>query len=110
MGAAGIVMCVALFVARGRGTPAIFDAPRRFVAVGPYGYLRNPMYLSAVVSFVGVGLYLRSVATLAFAAAWFAAIHVFVVTIEEPGLRQRFGKTYDDYCVRVGRWWPRVAR
>ena len=59
-GALGVMTCIALFVVRGRGTPAIFDAPRRFVAVGPYRYVRNPMYLSAVATFLGFGLYARS--------------------------------------------------
>ena len=94
---------------RGRGTPAIFDAPRRFVAVGPYKYVRNPMYLSAIATFLGFGLYARSLAVLAFAGAWFLMIHLFVVFIEEPGLRRRFGGTYDAYVYRVRRWMPVVA-
>src|SRR6266850_7089972 len=28
-------VCVGLFIVRGRGIPAIFDAPKAFVAVGP---------------------------------------------------------------------------
>src|SRR5262249_47099275 len=50
-GAAVAVWCIATFVVQGRGTPAPFDAPRRLVAIGPYRYARNPMY-------VGVGLLL----------------------------------------------------
>lgn len=108
-GALGIVLCIALFVVRGRGTPAIFDAPRRFVAVGPYRHVRNPMYLSAIATFCGFGLYTRSLAVLAFAAAWFLMIHAVVLFIEEPGLRRRFGGTYAEYCRRVPRWMPRAA-
>lgn len=107
-GLLGIVVCVALFVARGRGTPAIFDAPRRFVAIGPYRYVRNPMYLSGLATFVGFGLYVRSLAVLAFAAAWFLLIHGVVLFIEEPGLHRRFGNTYDEYRRRVPRWVPRA--
>ncbi len=105
-GAYGIVVCLALFVIRGRGTPAIFDPPRAFVAVGPYRVVRNPMYLSAIATFLGTGLYLRSLAVLAFAAAWFVLIHLFVVTIEEPGLQRRFGSAYDQYRQQVPRWLP----
>jgi protein-S-isoprenylcysteine O-methyltransferase Ste14 len=109
VGSIGIVVCVALFVVRGRGTPAIFDAPRKFVAVGPYRLARNPMYLSAFATFGGYGLYVRSLAVLAFAAAWFLLAHFFVLFVEEPGLRRRFGSTYDQYCARVPRWMPRTA-
>jgi protein-S-isoprenylcysteine O-methyltransferase Ste14 len=108
-GAVGIFTCVALFVVRGRGTPAIFDPPRKFVAVGPYRYVRNPMYLSALAVFFGLGLYLRSLAIVGFAAAWFAIIHLFVVFVEEPGLEHRFGAAYDEYKKRVRRWLPQVA-
>ena len=108
-GALGIAVCVALFAVRGRGTPALFDAPRCFVAVGPYRYVRNPMYLSALATFAGFGLYVRSLAVLAFAAAWFLMIHAVVLMVEEPGLRRRFGRTYADYCDRVPRWMPRAS-
>jgi protein-S-isoprenylcysteine O-methyltransferase Ste14 len=107
-GCLGMIVCIALFVVRGRGTPAIFDAPQRFVGVGPYRYVRNPMYLSAIAFFAGYGLYVRSSAVLAFAAGWFLLIHAFVLFVEEPGLRQRFGRTYDEYCKRVPRWMPRA--
>lgn len=106
-GAAGIIACIAVFVVRGRGTPAIFDAPRTFVAVGPYRYVRNPMYLSAIATFGGAGLYLRSLAVLAFTVAWLIVIHLFVRFIEEPGLHNRFGDTYAEYRRRVPRWLPR---
>lgn len=105
-GALGIVVCITLFVVKGRGTPAIFDAPRRFVAAGPYRCVRNPMYLSALTTFCGYGLYVRSLAVLGFSLAWFLLIHAFVLAIEEPDLRRRFGAAYDDYCRRVPRWIP----
>jgi protein-S-isoprenylcysteine O-methyltransferase Ste14 len=109
IGTVGVIVCVLMFVARGRGTPALFDAPRQFVAIGPYRYVRNPMYLSALAVFAGFGLYARSLAVLAFAGAWFLFIHAFVLLVEEPGLRRRFGQTYSEYCRRVPRWLPRLA-
>jgi protein-S-isoprenylcysteine O-methyltransferase Ste14 len=45
--------CVATFVARGEGTPAPFDPPRRFVAVGPYRFARNPMYIGGFTVLFG---------------------------------------------------------
>jgi protein-S-isoprenylcysteine O-methyltransferase Ste14 len=108
-GAAGVLICIGLFVVYGRGTPALFDAPRRFVALGPYRWVRNPMYVSALAVFAGCGLYWRSVAVLVFSAAWFALIHAVVVAIEEPGLVVRFGETYEEYCRRVPRWIPRAG-
>jgi protein-S-isoprenylcysteine O-methyltransferase Ste14 len=105
-GAAGVLVCIGLFVVHGRGTPALFDAPRRFVALGPYRWVRNPMYVSALALFLGCGLYWRSLAVLAFSAAWFVLFHIVVIGIEEPGLAVRFGETYDEYRRRVPRWIP----
>jgi protein-S-isoprenylcysteine O-methyltransferase Ste14 len=56
--------CAGVFVTRGRGTPAPFDAPRQFVAIGPYRYVRNPMYLGALMVLSGLGLYERSASIL----------------------------------------------
>ena len=109
LGAMLTIACVGVFVARGHGTPAPFDPPRTFVATGPYRYVRNPMYLGALLMFCGLSLYLRSVTVLGFTAGWLLLINAFVVFIEEPGLRDRFGATYDDYCRRVSRWLPRRA-
>jgi protein-S-isoprenylcysteine O-methyltransferase Ste14 len=102
--------CVALFVARGEGTPAPFDAPRRFVAVGPYRFVRNPMYVGAITLLVGFGLVLDapSVFGVAFAAFFFS--NLFVIFVEEPGLAARFGETYLAYRRSTNRWIPRVAR
>jgi protein-S-isoprenylcysteine O-methyltransferase Ste14 len=105
-GIAGILVGVALFIVKGHGTPAVFDAPQQFVAVGPYRYVRNPMYLSVLAWFVGFALAVRSLVVLMFAAAWFLMVHAFVLFYEEPGLRRRFGRTYIDYCERVPRWVP----
>ena len=107
-GAALALWCVVTFVTAGAGTPAPFDAPRRFVAVGPYRYVRNPMYLGGMGVLAGAGLVLRSPSIVIFTAAWWLLAHVFVLAYEEPTLRARFGATYDDYCSRVSRWIPRA--
>jgi len=102
--------CGVLFVSRGRGTPAPFDAPRAFVAVGPYRRVRNPMYVGGVALLAGAALWLRSPGMLLFAGiAWLVA-HLFVLFYEEPTLRRRFGESYEAYTRRVNRWWPRRPR
>jgi len=109
MAVGGIIalLCVGTFVVRGRGTPAPFDAPRQFVAVGPYRYVRNPMYIGGLTVLVGFGLYLRSPAILFFCLAWIFLAHMFVIFYEEPHLREKFGAAYEGYCSRVPRWIPR---
>jgi protein-S-isoprenylcysteine O-methyltransferase Ste14 len=110
LGGALVASCLLAFVVRGKGTPAPFDPPEVFVAVGPYKYVRNPMYFGAWLILAGGGLYLRSISMVIFAMAWILVVHLLVVTLEEPGLRRRFGDTYQQYCQRVHRWIPRPVK
>jgi protein-S-isoprenylcysteine O-methyltransferase Ste14 len=74
------------------------------VTAGPFGYTRNPMYVSLVLSYIG-GIF-------AFRLLWSAillipvclALHYGVIVREERHLRAVFGEPYMDYCRRVRRW------
>jgi protein-S-isoprenylcysteine O-methyltransferase Ste14 len=109
-GACVALLCVVLFVSRGRGTPAPFDAPREFVATGPYRWTRNPMYVGGFGMLLGLALVLRSPAVLLLVAAAAIVLHLFVVTYEEPTLRRQFGAPYEEYLRRVNRWLPTSPR
>lgn len=109
IGAAGgavALWCIFTFATIGRGTPAPFDPPRRLVIQGPYGFVRNPMYIGAGLALAGAALFYGSLPLLGYTAAFFLATHLFVVWYEEPTLRRSFGPEYEAYCSQVGRWWP----
>ena len=101
------VSCVLTFALVGRGTPAPFDPPRRLVDRGPYGWIRNPMYVGAAVALGGAALFYESWQLGVFALSFWAVTAAFVLVFEEPVLRRMFGAEYATYCTRVGRWWPR---
>jgi protein-S-isoprenylcysteine O-methyltransferase Ste14 len=105
-GAALAAWCVALFVTRGRGTPAPFDPPLEFVAVGPYRFVRNPMYLGGFGLLLGAGLVLSSPSIIALAFVFLLLAHLLVVLYEEHALAARFGDSYGRYRSRVRRWLP----
>ena len=105
-GAALALWCILTFVFAGRGTPAFFDPPRRLVVQGPYGVVRNPMYLGAATAVLGAALFYGSLALAGYAGLFLLAMHLFVVRYEEPTLRRLFGQEYRAYCDRIGRWWP----
>jgi len=110
LGGAVAAWCIAAFVVRGHGTPALFDAPRRLVAAGPYRYTRNPMYVGGALLLLGLGLVERSPSIVLFVPAWWLLFHLLVVLYEEPTLRDKFGRDYVDYCRRTPRWIPRPRR
>ena len=106
-GAALAVSCILTFALVGKGTPAPFDPPRRLVVRGPYRFVRNPMYIGAGLAMTGAAIYYQSVALFAYVGVFMLVTYLFVVTYEEPTLRRTFGKDYEAYCDKVGRWWPR---
>ncbi len=106
-GAALYLSCLWVFAMVGRGTPGPWDAPRRFVAVGPYRWVRNPIYISALLVVGGEAWLFLSALLLVYAIALAAGFHLFVIGYEEPTLRRTFGDTYVQYLRTVQRWTPR---
>lgn len=98
--------CLFVFVHFGRGTAAPFDPPRAFVAIGPYRFVRNPMYIGGILVILGAGFILLSVSIALWAVVFFVVMHLFVIFYEEPSLDRRFGASYRDYKRRVRRWLP----
>jgi protein-S-isoprenylcysteine O-methyltransferase Ste14 len=99
--------CVTLFATRGRGTPAPWDAPRRFVALGPYRLVRNPMYLGMGSVVLGEAVLFASWLLALYLIVLLLVWHAFVVLWEEPSLERTFGEEYRSYRGAVPRWLPR---
>jgi protein-S-isoprenylcysteine O-methyltransferase Ste14 len=110
IGVALYAWCVTLFSTAGRGTPGVWDPPRRFVAVGPYRWVRNPIYLAALLIVGGEAWLFLSLALLVYAAVLAGGFHLLVTCSEEPGLCSRFGAQYDTYRHTVRRWIPQPPR
>ena len=105
-GAVLVLETTARFALEGRGTPAPWAPPERFVERGSYRFVRSPMYLGVILLVVGQALLLgREVLYLWAAGAWLM-FTLFLVFYEESQLRRRFGDDYEDYTRRVHRWLP----
>lgn len=109
-GAALYVACVWSFATIGAGTPAPIDAPVKLIVVGPYRLLRNPMYVAVLSVILGQSLAIGSAALALYGIAVALVFHLVVVAYEELVLERQFGNAYREYCRRVPRWIPRVAR
>jgi len=105
-GLAVYVRCVWDFALRGRGTPAPIDPPRELVVQGLYRFVRNPMYIGAMMFIAGEVAFYESGPLALYAVAWFVAAHLFTVLYEEPTLGRKFDGSYDDYRHAVRRWIP----
>jgi protein-S-isoprenylcysteine O-methyltransferase Ste14 len=107
LGAACYLRCAFDFAFTGRGTPAPIHPPRTLVAKGPYRVVRNPMYVGVLTVLVGEAVALGSISLFCYAVVVGLLFHWFVVLYEEPGLRAKFGRGYDEYRAEVPRWLPR---
>src|SRR6478609_3179130 len=106
----GIAVLLDAFVrfARADGTPAPPAPTAHLVVVGPYRYVRNPMYLAVLAIILGQALLFASWATALYAAIVFLAVLLFVRFYEEPTLESTYGEEYREYRRNVRGWVPRL--
>ena len=95
-------------IRRGRGTPAFVDPPKELVIAGLYRYVRNPIYVGAMLFQVGFILWFGSALVIVYALFFFLGFNVLILIIEEPVLRNQFGAAYEEYCRNVPRWIPKI--
>lgn len=100
---------LAHFWTRGQGTLAPWDPPRRFVASGPYRFVRNPMISGVMFVLAGEALALRSLPLAQWTGLFVLINAIYIPLVEEPGLRRRFGDSYSDYLAKVPRFLPRLV-
>ena len=115
--AIGMVILVAGLVLRGwsimtlgeyfTGT-VLVSADQPVVTAGPYGVLRHPSYLGAILAFVGVGLTAANWASLAGMALLPLAAILWRIHAEERALLAALGDRYRAYAAQHKRLIPLV--
>ena len=109
--AAGLAVLLdsfARFALKGLGTPAPIAPPERLVVTGLYRHVRNPIYLAVTSLIVGQALFFADVRLLEYGLGLWAFFYIWVLALEEPELRAKFGAEYQDFCAHVRRWIPRL--
>ncbi|MCR4662347.1 MAG: isoprenylcysteine carboxylmethyltransferase family protein [Endomicrobiaceae bacterium] len=95
------------FKSKGNGTPAPWAPPQNFVGTGPYQYVRNPM-ISGVI-FLSYADFCIPICIVLF--LWFLDFNFIILFyihyVEEPQLKKRFGKPYEEYLEKVPGWIPK---
>jgi protein-S-isoprenylcysteine O-methyltransferase Ste14 len=106
----GVVVLLDAFTrfARADGTPAPTAPTAHLVVVGPYRYVRNPMYLAVLSIVLGQALLFGSVGALVYAGIVLSAVVLFVRGYEEPTLEEEYGEEYREYRRHVRGWTPRL--
>ncbi len=103
----GILMflyCSGIFWKLGKGTPAPIEPPRKIVTEGIYRYTRNPMYLGYFSIVTGQAFFFGDILLFAYLLFVILLINVYLLFFEEPALKKRFGKEYEDYVSQTPRW------
>ncbi len=105
----GLALAAALGLVRS-GHAAVSEAQRpvRVISGGAFRYVRHPLYLAALLGYLG--LIALSLSLLAL-ALW-AGIFVFYNTIagyEESVMEAKFGAEYRRYKDKTGRWLPALS-
>ncbi|NBO18999.1 MAG: isoprenylcysteine carboxylmethyltransferase family protein [Proteobacteria bacterium] len=78
--------------------------------MGPYGVVRNPLYVFSFLGVVGIGLQSGSILVAALLVATFMAYYTAVVAKEEAFLENKFGDEYRQYKAEVPRWLPALSK
>jgi protein-S-isoprenylcysteine O-methyltransferase Ste14 len=77
--------------------------PDKLITKGIYRYSRNPMHLSQVAIYLGVGIATASWVLLLLAAV-FMVVPTLWVNAEERHCLNYYGDAYRDYTKRTPRW------
>ncbi len=82
----------------------VYKPTEGIIVSGPYGFTRNPMYLSMTLLYGGISLIINAVWPILFLPAVLAVVHYGVITREERYLERKFGQEYQSYRSSVRRW------
>ncbi len=80
------------------------------VAVGPFRWIRNPIFTAMSVAMVGLSLLVPNVISAIAIIALAAALEIHVRLVEEPFLTRAHGERYRRYAASVGRFLPGIGR
>jgi protein-S-isoprenylcysteine O-methyltransferase Ste14 len=76
------------------------------ITSGPFGYVRNPLYLGNIALWAGFALVARLVWLAPIIVALLGLAYHAIIKWEEALMARRLGAAYTDYAARVPRWRP----
>jgi len=91
-------------------TPLTLGMKGKYVMAsgGPYRYIRHPMYVGKVIQTICI-FFVTGLWPALFAAPFWGALPKQAAN-EETAMRETFGRQYEEYCQRTGRFFPKFHR
>jgi protein-S-isoprenylcysteine O-methyltransferase Ste14 len=100
---AAILLWTGRFVIMGK------ERPDYVVDSGPFHYVRHPLYLAALLAYIGTVISSFSLFSLALLIP-ILVFYNYIASYEEKLLEAKFGEPYKDYEKRTGKWLPKLRR
>jgi len=106
-----LVLIAGWYLAR-NGVRAVFEPGKSkpgVIRTGVYGIVRHPIYLGALLFYLGAILITMSLASAAF---WILIVvyYILISRYEEKILTDTFGQDYTSYQKEVGMMFPKIRR
>jgi protein-S-isoprenylcysteine O-methyltransferase Ste14 len=104
---ATVVLCIGGYLAK-TSHDIIFKEVRKepcVVTRGVFGRVRHPLYLAAILFYLGLLLFTFSIIA-GIVCVVIIIFYNYIARYEEKLLIEKFGKEYEDYMKRVPRWIP----
>ena len=83
--------------------------PTGVVSTGAFRYVRHPLYLASILTYLGLTASTVSLFSLVLFVGIFV-FHNYIASYEEKLLDERFGEEYRKYKRRTGKWMPKIGK
>ena len=84
------------------------ERPNSVVSKGAFQYVRHPLYLAAILFYLGLAVSTASLLSLALLVVIFL-FYNYIAGYEERLLEIKFGEVYVSYKNRTGKWLPKTS-
>lgn len=80
------------------------------VTVGPFAYVRNPLYMGNIIMYFGIGIMANMPGLAIIGLIYFYLQYTLIVSLEEEALLKKFGEQYLQYVRSVPRFVPTLKK
>ena len=106
----GLTLVAAIYLFRsGHVVVSHEQRPESVVSTGAFRYVRHPLYLASILTYLGLSISTASLLSLGLLVGIFI-FHNYIASYEEALLVDRFGDDYKRYKEVTGKWVPRIGR